>query len=528
MKITHPYLCVPIGNTARAKKVCLYKDKALVLELDAPIDPVYPDYEHYVDLSAFLGQELTVVVDPDIEITWKQADEIPPREFYREKHRPQVHFSAKTGWINDPNGLVFDGEQYHLFYQHNPYSHQWGNMHWGHAVSPDLLHWEERTPALYPDELGTMFSGSAIIDRENRTGLKSGENDVILFYYTAAGGGPVLSRGKRFTQCLAYTTDNGKTFHKYEGNPVVDHIEAENRDPKVIFVPELSAYVMALYLNDNRYTLLTSDDLLHWKPLQELSLPGDAECPDLYPLDLDGDPQKRRWVLSGASDRYLVGEFKSGKFRCLGPAKRLHYGSNSYAAQTFSDIPAEDGRRIRIAWNTTGIPDSYFCGSMCIPCEMKLETIDGEETLTAWPVEEVSSLFAEEEDKTLENLAAGTTELSRRPFGPQWLEFTVTPSQDSVFELSLFGMTVEVNVEENAVRCMDKTMPLCMEDGKIHLLILADAMGFEIYGGRGQAFLCMGFCADDCLNRLNLTVKKGSIKTLCCRLAALNSVWPSK
>ena len=526
IEISGRYLILPLGYEARNKKICFYRDGALELEFDAPVDIVRPDYHKYLDLAAYRGETLGLSTDPAMDFCPEQTDEKPPETFYGEKYRPAVHFSTKLGWVNDPNGLVFDGKRYHLFYQHNPYSHIWSNMHWGHAVSEDLLHWEEKEPALAPDELGTMFSGSAVIDRENRTGLKEGETDVILLYYTAAGGGSIQSKGRPFTQCMAYSTDGGETFKKYAGNPVVEHIEAENRDPKVIFSEELSAYVMALYLNDNRYTLLTSTDLLHWKFLQEIALPGDAECPDFYPLCLDGDPAKRRWILSGASDRYLIGDLKAGKYRPSGPVGRLHYGSNSYAAQTFSDIPASDGRRIRMAWNTTRMPGSYFCGSMCIPCELRLRTLDKEETLTVWPVREVETLFRHEQMPVYEKLEPGSLDLGVRRPGAQWLEFFVEAAGDSLFTLSLFGMGVEVNLAENAVRCMDKTMPIHMRDGKIHLLILADAMGFEIFSGEGQSFLCMGFVSDYSLGHLELRVDAGRLERVSGRLAALESVWP--
>ena len=523
MKVERRYLVLPLGFEARSKKLCFYREGRIILEFDAPVDLVRPDYYKYVDMSAYLGEVLELSADPEINLGFEQTDQPPARAFYGEKYRPRAHFSTRLGWINDPNGLVFDGEKYHLFYQHNPYSHNWSNMHWGHAVSRDLLRWEELEPALAPDGLGAMFSGSAIMDRENRTGLKTGGQDVMLLYYTAAGGGSLRSAGKPFTQCMAYSTDGGRTFQKYPGNPVVEHIEAENRDPKVVFVPELSAYVMALYLNDNRYTLLTSTDLLSWKFLQEITLPGDAECPDLYPLFLDGDPGKARWILSGASDRYLVGEFGSGKYRPVKAVHRLHYGSNSYAAQTFSDLP--DGRRVRIAWNTTHIPHSYFCGSMCIPCELRLETIDREETLTAWPVAEVETLFRGEERVILENLEEGRNAVSRRSPGAHWLEFTLTASADCCFTLSLFGGEAEVNVPENVVRCMDKTMPIHMEGDTIHLLILADAMGFELFCGKGQSFMCMGFVSDYNLQQLTLDVKAGRLEKAECRLAALADIW---
>ena len=274
--------------------------------------------------------------------------------------------------------------------------------------------------------------------------------------------------------------------------------------------------------------LLTSDDLLSWKFLQEISLPGDAECPDLYPLYLDNDRSKKRWVLSGASDRFLIGEVKNGRFRPSGPPQRLHYGSNSYAAQTFSDIPEADGRRLRIAWNTTAVPQSCFGGSMCLPCEMRLQTIRQEEVVTTWPIAEISALFTGRKAHLLEELSAGSSCLiDRLTPGAAWMEFFVTPSEDSVFEWTVFGAGVEVNVPENIVRCMDKSMPLHLEDGRLHLLVIADTLGFEIFGGRGQSFMCMGFPADFNLNGLELSVQRGGLSRMECTLCGLKNIWRS-
>lgn len=527
-KLTAGYLVLPLGYLSKNKKIIIYADGKMVLEFDAPVDMLRPDYFKYLDLSALSGQKVEIITEPELDTPFSFTDRNPALPQYDEKYRPTAHFSAGLGWLSDPNGLVFYDGLYHLFFQHNPFAHTWSNMHWGHAVSRDLLHWKEREPALSPDELGTIFSGSAIVDRENRTGLKENEKDVLLLYYTAAGNTSKRSAGKPFTQCMAYSTDGGLTFTKYKNNPVIEHIEAENRDPKVVYVEEISAYVMALYLSDNRYTLLVSDDLLSWKFLQEISLPGDAECPDIYPLYLDEDRGKKRWVLSGAFDRFLIGEFRDGRFRPSGPPQQLHYGSNSYAAQTFSDIPETDGRRLRIAWNTTAVPQSCFGGSMCLPCEMRLQTIRQEEVVTAWPIAEISALFTERKTHLLEELSAGSNYLiDRLTPGAAWMEFWITPSEDGLFEWTVFGTGIEVNVPENIVRCMDKSMPLHLEDGQLHLLVIADTLGFEIFGGRGQSFMCMGFPADFNLNGLELRVHRGSLLKMECTLCGLENIWRS-
>ncbi len=525
MKIENRFLILPLGYEARGKKLCLYRGEELVFEADVPLDPVTPDYEIAVDLSAYRGEELRLALSPEIDFSPRFADAAPEEAgIYREKYRPQAHFSAKRGWINDPNGLVYDGARYHLFFQHNPYSHRWSNMTWGHAVSGDLLTWEEKAPALLPDELGTMFSGSAVMDLENRSGLGAKGQGVMLLFYTAAGGTSRRSQGQKFSQCLAFSRDGGETFEKYAGNPVVSHREAENRDPKVIYVPELSAYVMALYLNDNRYALYTSEDFLHWTFLQELTLSGDAECPDLYPLTVEGSGEKY-WVLSGASDRYQLGHFTKEGFRPEGEVGRLHYGSNSYAAQTFSDIPVTDGRRLRMAWNTMQTPGTKFCCSMCTPCEMALKKIDEKVFLTAYPIAEYRRLFCHEEELSLNGLTLGKTLLSRRAPEPQWMDFSLDLSADALLSLSLFGERMEIDAEKGILSILSSNMPLCRREGKIRFLVIADTTGFEIYADRGQAFLCKGFLADFSLSRLELTIQRGEVKELTAQLAGLKSIW---
>lgn len=526
MKVENKFLLLPLGYDARGKKLCLYRGEEAVFEADMPLDPVSPDYEIAVDLSAYRGEELRLDLSPEIDFVPRFADAVPEKAgVYREKYRPKAHFSAKRGWINDPNGLVYDGSRYHLFFQHNPYSHRWSNMTWGHAVSGDLLTWEEKALALMPDELGTMFSGSAVMDYENRSGLGRDGKGVMLLFYTAAGGTSRRSKDKKFTQCLAFSRDGGETFEKYAGNPVVVHREAENRDPKVIYVPELSAYVMALYLNDNRYALYTSDDFLHWAFFQELTLSGDSECPDLYPLTVEGSDETY-WVLSGASDRYQLGVFTKEGFQPKGEAGRLHYGSNSYAAQTFSDIPVTDGRRLRIAWNTMQTPGTKFCCSMCTPCEMALKKIDGKVFLTALPIAEYKRLFCHEENLLRTGLTVGKTLLSRRAPEPQWLACSLTLSEDALLSLSLFGERLEIDAGKDTLSILGSTMPLCRRDGTARFILIADTNGFEIYADAGQAFLCKGFLADFSLSRLELTIQRGEVKELKAHLAGLKSIWP--
>ncbi|MBQ3955908.1 MAG: glycoside hydrolase family 32 protein [Clostridia bacterium] len=489
------FLALPVSNSAGNTRVCFYKkDGTLADDITLRLDYENPDAVSYYPIGKWMGGEITVRTGSDTEPRDMQTDE-PVNARRGEEYRPLLHFTPEYGWNNDPNGLVkftsqVTGETvWHLFYQFNPYDWIWGNMHWGHAVSPDLLHWTPLPIALYPDEGGTMFSGSAVVDTENRTGLKTGEEDVILLYYTSAGDNSLLSAGKPFTQCLAYSTDGGKTFEKYAKNPVVGHILDANRDPKVIWCEELGKFVMALYLTGNLYCLLTSENLLDWTELQRIPIEGDGECPDFYPLCAGGDPAKCMWVLSGASHNYLVGSFEDGKFVPAQKVRRLSFGSSSYAAQTYST--PDEYERIQLAWDRDmRFGDGTFMGQIGIPCRLSLaEDADGY-VLCAAPVDGLESLVKDEKRFADPILAPG--------------EDLTVPLADSAFEIEmefdprnvpgklkaeLFGNTLSVDPAEKTVRLGDCVMPLGTPGPSRGITVVADRGSAEIFAFGGGAIM---------------------------------------
>ena len=250
IQVTKRYLNLPVSQSVDRASMTYAVDgkqeQKFVIRLSDQ-----PDYWVFSDLSAYLGKTLTISYEGDAAGLSKiyQDDQIAGQDsLYQEQYRPQFHFTTRRDWINDPNGLVFYEGEYHLFYQHNPFEREWENMSWGHAVSKDLVHWEELAVALHPDEIGTMFSGSAVIDYENTSGFGEPGNPAMVAFYTNASP-------DRQVQSVAYSLDKGRTWIKYnDGKPVIDSKEIWNsvdtRDPRVFWYAPSKHWVMVLNERD--------------------------------------------------------------------------------------------------------------------------------------------------------------------------------------------------------------------------------------------------------------------------------------
>ncbi len=517
--IQNKYMVLPVNPHVRKKRVFLFEDKStLVWDFDAPIDFVNPTHSTYLNVSHLHGKTLTICAEPAMNLAFPFADEIP-EGYYHEPYRPMVHFSAKIGWINDPNGMVFDGSRYHLFFQHNPTDSTWGNMTWGHAISTDLVHWSQLDSALIPDEMGTMFSGSGIVDKHNVSGLKENEHDPILLFYTAAGGNSSLSKDQPFTQCMAYSTDGGNTFRKYAHNPVIGHIKGGNRDPKVVWCRELSCYLLALYLDGDEYAIFRSDDLLHFTELQRLHLKGDDECPDFYPLTVANEEGVRKWVFSGASDFYLVGDITDGQFVPCQESTPAFFGHRTgYAAQTFSDAP--DHRRIKMAWDILHAPESVFENQMGIPTEISLRKVDGLYRLCTIPVGEFASLRSESKAYTVgrDGLSA---ELTRDGYD---VEITA-PIDSPDFDIRFLGYTLRVRPAENKLTYRDVTMPLSFTKEGIAIRLIIDTLGVEIFTDNGLAWSVMSGPSDYNLSEFAVVPLREGELDANVKLHRLGGIW---
>ncbi len=406
LQLKTSYLHLPVSyddeDNARLELVI---DGMVVRDFDIFLPDSKPDFWVFLDISEFKGKKASLRSKcgdekKGLELVYQSDDRTYLDNVYQEKRRPQLHFSTKRGWINDPNGLVYYDGEYHLFYQHNPYGFEWGNMHWGHAVSTDLVHWEQLPEALYPDEVGVAFSGSAVIDYQNTSGFKSGKEDVMVAIYTSTffpddaqeeAGMKVMER-----QSLAYSNDRGRTWTKYDGNPVIGDRSEElgsgnDRDPNVFWHKPTQKWVMILFERIG-LSIFTSDNLKEWT--HESHIEPYWECPELFELKVDDDPNQTRWVIYDGGGDYVIGIFDGKRFQVeTGPHTYLE--GDLFAAQTFENIPEEDGRQIQIGWATIPSPGMPFNMMMGFPTELSLRTTNDGIRMFNEPVSEISKLHTQ-------------------------------------------------------------------------------------------------------------------------------------
>ncbi len=354
---------------------------------------------------------------------------VNPSAAYQEPHRPRYHFTPPAKWMNDPNGMVYYDGEYHLFYQYYPDGTVWGPMHWGHAVSTDLVRWEQLPIALYPDSLGLIFSGSAVVDWKNTSGLGVGGQPPLVAMYTYHDMAKEKAGAAVFqTQAIAYSNDRGRTWTKYVGNPVVPNPGLKDmRDPKVIWHEASQRWIMVLAAGD-RVRLFASYNLRQWQPVSEFGATVGAhggvwECPDLFPLKLEGSGETK-WVLlvsinpgapnGGSATQYFVGDFDGSTFTIdpsfassVGVAGRepsrgvwVDYGRDNYAGVTWADVPAEDGRRLFLGWMSNwdyarDVPTGVWRSAMTIPRALTLHRTAGGLRLFSTPVKELRALRTE-------------------------------------------------------------------------------------------------------------------------------------
>lgn len=488
-------------------------------------------------------------------------------QLYKEKHRPQFHFSPEENWLNDPNGMVFFNDEYHLFYQHHPFGTTWGPMHWGHAVSKDLIHWEHLPIALYPDEHGAIFSGSAVVDWNNTTGFFQ-DGPGLVAIYTSADNYPDSDRPRQ-RQSLAYSNDNGRTWTKYEGNPVLSDVNiTDYRDPKVFWHVETNKWVMVLATGQS-VTIYSSTNLKDWEFASEFgnhagSHDGVWECPDLFPLPVDGDENMQKWVMfvsigdnhdfkEGSRTQYFVGQFDGTTFVNDNSDETIlwmDHGRDNYAGVSWSDIPAEDGRRIYIGWMSNWryanqVPTTDWRSAMTLPRELFLETSEAGVRLVQKVVSEINSI---------------------RKGSAVYQDFSIQSSQPTFFKMisplmeiniefekqtsNSFGIVLQSSDDEKTVIRYDVEMEklfvdrteagdnsfsesfaavqeasLKIEHHRIKLQIFIDASSIEVIANDGRAvFTSLIFPNQPC-EKIVLFSDEGNTMVSSLKLTELDSIW---
>lgn len=361
LDVTEDYLLLPIQDDAPEGKICIVKDneqKGTLMNVRLARERV----DSYVPfaLSAYKGQHISIEIQgvPETALCWKELKLSGSFDMAnKESFRPVYHHTPAYGWMNDPNGMFYKDGLYHLYFQYNPYGSVWGNMYWGHSTSTDLMHWKFEGCAIVPDAWGAIFSGSCVVDHENTAGF--GKEAVVAFY-TSAKSTPW---GDIQMQSMAYSLDNGKTFTKYEGNPILTSSEKDFRDPKVFWYAPGKHWVMILAVGQHM-EIYSSVNLKEWKKESEFGAMQGAhggvwECPDLVEIPVEGTREKK-WVLicnlnpggpfGGSAAQYFVGSFDGKKFVNESPTqtKWMDWGKDNYATVTWNNAP--DGRCIALGW----------------------------------------------------------------------------------------------------------------------------------------------------------------------------------
>ena len=488
LTIEKKLLHFPVKTGAKPRVVTISVDGKAVRRFDIELADEEAQWWAPLDVSEWAGQKLTVVADV-LPATSKalnslrQADTLLDSDnLYQEPLRSQLHFSPKRGWTNDPNGLVLYNGEYHLFFQHNPYGWNWGNMHWGHAISRDLVHWQEQSEALYPDEQGPMFSGSAVVDWKNTSGFGKDGKPPLVLIYTAAGNPTV--------QSIAYSTD-GRTFKKYAQNPVIKEISGGNRDPKVFWHEPTKQWVLVLYVEapGKQHTIhfFNSPNLRDWTlaSITKGGIDGDKylfECPDFFELAVDGDVARKKWVLTAANSEYAIGTFDGATFTPELSKLTDVSGIGFYAAQTFSDIP--NNRRIQIGWSQAPSPGMSFNQLQTLPCELTLRTTPNGVRLRREPVKELDALRdGPNQANSLANFRAELIEL-RAEFDPD---------QATKLEFILRGAKITYDPKKQEIIVNGHHAPAPLVNGKQKLTVFVDRTMLEVFASDGFTYVPMPF-----------------------------------
>ena len=415
------YLLLPVQEKAEMCNIKVVKNNTQVKALNVRLASNHIDYYVPLDLKQF-GEDAKLALDIHVNGTYRNDGELSGFTCWkkmlfsdtfdtanREKYRPVYHHTPAWGWMNDPNGMFYKDGVWHLYFQYNPYGSQWENMTWGHSTSTDLIHWTFQGAPIEADAWGTIFSGSAVVDHNNTAGFGKG---AVVAMYTSAG--------ENQTQSIAYSNDNGQTFTKYDGNPVLTSNTPDYRDPHVFWNEDIKRWNMIL-AEGQHMDIYSSADLKEWKLESQFGAEygnhgGVWECPDLMKMKVRGTDQYK-WMLlcninpggpfGGSATQYFVGQFDGHKFTCESApevTKWMDYGKDHYATVTFDNAP--DGRRVAMAWMSNWqyanqVPTMQFRSANSVPRDLDLYEYEGQTYCGITPSPELAAARPKKATKTL-------------------------------------------------------------------------------------------------------------------------------
>lgn len=547
LNVAKKFLLLPVQENAPECKIGIInnnKSEGVLMNVRLAREKV--DYYVPYDISAYVGQDISIDIQgmPSSSLCWKEiklSDTFDTSN--RETYRPVYHHTPVYGWMNDPNGMFYKDGVYHLYFQYNPYGSMWGNMTWGHSTSTDLTHWTYEGTAIVPDAWGAIFSGSCVVDKDNTAGFGKG---AVVAFYTSAKSTPW---GDIQSQSMAYSLDNGKTFIKYEYNPILTSTERDFRDPKVFWYAPGKHWVMMLAVGQEMQ-IYSSGNLKVWKKESSFGAMQGAhggvwECPDLVELPIEGTKEKK-WVLicnlnpggpfGGSAAQYFVGSFDGKKFVNESPTqtKWLDWGKDNYATVTWSNAPA--GRCIALGWMSNwqyanNVPTTQYRSANTLARDLTLYRVGGELYLKSKPSPEIKKARAEEKKIPTFEVKGNyeVASLLADNKGAYEIEMTIENKGTSKIDFSLMNEKGEkVAMYYDVVRkqfVMDRsasgvvgfsrdfpavTVAPVRNTDQIHLRLFIDRSSVEAFGEEGEYVMTNLVFPAEPYNRMVFSSDKGS------------------
>lgn len=547
LNVAKKFLLLPVQENAPECKIGIInnnKSEGVLMNVRLAREKV--DYYVPYDISAYVGQDISIDIQgmPSSSLCWKEiklSDTFDSSN--RETYRPVYHHTPVYGWMNDPNGMYYKDGVYHLYFQYNPYGSMWGNMTWGHSTSTDLTHWTYEGTAIVPDAWGAIFSGSCVVDKDNTAGFGKG---AVVAFYTSAKSTPW---GDVQSQSMAYSLDNGKTFIKYEHNPILTSTERDFRDPKVFWYAPGKHWVMMLAVGQEMQ-IYSSGNLKEWKKESSFGAMQGAhggvwECPDLVEVAVEGSKEKK-WVLicnlnpggpfGGSAAQYFVGSFDGKKFVNESPTqtKWLDWGKDNYATVTWSNAPA--GRCIALGWMSNwqyanNVPTTQYRSANTLARDLTLYRAGGELYLKSKPSPEIKKARAEEKKIPTFEVKGNyeVASLLADNKGAYEIEMTIENKGTSKIDFSLMNEKGEkVAMYYDVVRkqfVMDRsasgivgfsrdfpavTVAPVRNTDQIHLRLFIDRSSVEAFGEDGEYVMTNLVFPAEPYNRMVFSSDKGS------------------